>query len=189
MQRTVRQTAAALALAVVAASCGDSVTDSTGDTLSSAEAYAIFSELQFAISDALSAQGSAAGSGPALASPITPVTGTCGGGGTVTVSGDVTDNIDSQTGFGTLTFDLVEAIDACVVQTTGTDFTVSGHPNVTVAGDLTISQGSIDGTYAMGGGFSYTADDGRAGTCGVDVSLDFSNLSVSGKVCGRNISG
>jgi hypothetical protein len=190
MYRTVRTFAVIVGLGLAANGCGDGVTDSTGDPLTQEEAFAIYAELQFAVSDALSAQGSAAaGSGAMLVTPITPVTGSCGGGGTVTVTGDVDDNIDPQSGLGTISFTLTETVDDCIVQTTGANFTVNGSPNIVVAGDLTVGENSLGGTYDMGGGFAYTSDDGRAGTCGVDVSLNFSNLSVGGTICGKRIRG
>lgn len=190
MNRTARRFASLAGLMVAAAGCGDSITDSTGDPLTQEEAVAIYAELQFAVSDALNAQGAAAaGSGAMLVTPITPVTGTCGGGGTVTVSGDADDSLDPVTGYGTVSFTLTETFDDCVVQTTGADFTVNGDPHVTAAGDVTIDENGLGGTYDMNGGFAYTADDGRAGTCGVGVSINFSTLRVSGKVCGKTISG
>jgi hypothetical protein len=190
MRQAVRLFALSAGLTLLAAGCGSDVTGTTGDPLTQQEAYAIFSELQFAVSDALGGQApAAAGSGAMAAAPITPVTGTCGGGGTVTVSGEADNNLDPQTGYGTFSFTLTESVNNCVVETTGASFTVNGEPNIHVAGDVTIGQNGIGGTYDMKGGFSYTADDGRAGTCGVDVGLDFSNLSVSGKVCGQNIRG
>lgn len=189
MHRTARTLATILGLGLVAVSCSDSVTDSTGDPLTQEEAFAIYAELQFAVSDALGAQGSTPAGSGAVMVPIAPVTGACGGGGTVTVTGDADDNIDPQTGLGTISFTLTESFDDCVVQTTGADFTVTGNPNVEIAGDLTVGENSLGGTYDMIGGFAYSSDDGRAGTCGVDVSLDFSNLSVSGRICGKRISG
>lgn len=189
MHRTVRTIAVIAGLGFAATGCGDSVTDSTGDPLTQEEAFAIYAELQFAVSDALDAQSSAPAGSGAMMTPITPVTGTCGGGGTVTVTGDVDDNIDPQTGLGTISFTLTESPEDCVVQTTGADFTVNGSPNVKIEGDLTVGENSLGGTYDMSGGFAYTSDDGRAGTCGVDVSLNFSTLSVSGSICGKRISG
>lgn len=189
MYRSACAVALIVGLGLVASGCGDGVTDSTGDPLTQEEAFAIYAELQFAVSDALGAQGSAPAGSGAMMTPITPVTGTCGGGGTVTVTGDVDDNIDTQTGLGTISFTLTETFDDCVVQTTGPHFTVNGNPNVKIVGDLTVGENSLGGTYDMSGGFAYTSNDGRAGTCGVGVSLDFSNLSVSGTICGKRISG
>jgi hypothetical protein len=174
---------AGLTLTTVA--CGDDPAGVTGDPLTQQEAFAIFAELQTAVADALGGVDPA----PALvATPIPEVTGTCLGGGTVTVSGEADDNIDPQTGLGTVSFTLVESIDDCVVNTTGSQFTVNGAPNIIISGELTVGEDfALSGIYDMDGGFRYESDDGRAGTCDVDVSIDFSNLTVSGRVCGQNV--
>ncbi len=41
----------------------------------------------------------------------------------------------------------------------------------------------------MKGGFQYTADDGRAGRCAIDVSATLSgtSISVSGSFCGQDV--
>lgn len=174
---------AALLLTVTA--CGEDATGVTGDPLTQQEAFAIFAELQSAVADALSGVAQA----PALVStPLPEVTGPCLGGGTVTISGNIDDNIDPQTGVGTIAFALVQAVDDCVVETTGSTFTVNGAPNLLISGDLTVGEDfALSGTYDMDGGFRYTSDDGRAGTCDVDVSLDFSDYSLSGQVCGQSV--
>ncbi len=187
MRPTTRLLTLFAGLTFAAAACGDDPTGVTGDPLTQQEAFAIFAELQAAVSDALGGVNPA----PALvATPIPEVTGNCLGGGTVTISGEADDNIDPQTGLGTVSFTLVESIDDCVVNTTGSQFTVNGAPNIIIAGQLTIEQDfALSGVYEMDGGFRYTSDDDRAGTCNVDVSIDFSNLTVSGRVCGQNVRG
>ncbi|KPK04016.1 MAG: hypothetical protein AMS20_09385 [Gemmatimonas sp. SG8_28] len=185
MRLTTRLPALMAVLLLATAACSDDTTGVTGDPLTQQEAFAIFAELQSAVADALGGVAPA----PALVStPIPEVTGACLGGGTVKISGDVDDNIDPQTGLGTITFSLVESVDDCVVQTTGSTFTVNGAPNLLISGDLTVAEDfAITGTYDMDGGFRYASDDGREGTCMVDVSLDFSNYSLSGRVCGQSV--
>lgn len=185
MRLTRRLSAVLAALLVTATACGEDATGITGDPLTQQEAFAIFAELQSAVADAL---GGVAPAPALVATPIPEVTGECLGGGTVTVAGDVDDNIDPQTGLGTISFSLVESVDDCVVQTTGSTFTVNGAPNLLISGDLTVGEDfAITGTYDMDGGFRYSSDDGRAGTCDVDVSLDFSDYNLSGRVCGQSV--
>jgi hypothetical protein len=180
-----RTAALAAVLLLVTSACSEDTTGVTGDPLTQQEAFAIFAELQSAVADAL---GGVAPAPARVSTPLPEVTGQCLGGGTVTISGEVDDNIDPQTGLGTVTFSLVESIDACVVQTTGSTFTVNGAPNLLISGDLTVGEDfALEGTYDMDGGFRYTSDDGRSGTCDVDVSLDFSDYSLSGQVCGQSV--
>ena len=177
------------ALLLAPAACSDS-TGVTGDSLSTAEAFTIFAELQAVVATALGNVTTAPPAG--MAAPMTPlpeVTGACDGGGSVTLSGEYEDNIDPETDTGTFSFTFLESIDDCIMVSGGTQFTVNGAPNVIVAGNVEIDENYyISGTYEMTGSIRYEADDGRSGTCAVDVTGDFSTRTTTGNLCGKNIS-
>jgi hypothetical protein len=192
MRKVARLFALVAGLALFAAACGsdNGTGTNSGDPLTAQEALDVFTQLNLAISQALGGITAPPASPGAAMEPIPEVSANCPGGGSVTVSGDVTSNIDQQTLEGNITFDFTESISNCVVTSAGKSFTVNGDPNISIAGDFDISQNpvSITGTYDLSGGFRYEGD-GRTGSCAMNVSVNFSNLSVSGSVCGNSISG
>jgi len=174
----------------IAACSGDSVGVTSGDPLDQQEVLAIFTELNEAVSNAMGGAPSPPASPGAVMDPLPTVTGDCSAGGTVTVSGSADGNINQSTMTGTITFDLTESINDCALVHDATAFTLNGNPNIKINGDLDIGENfSITGTYEMKGGFLYDADDGRSGTCGIDVSVNFTSLSVGGSICGQNVGG
>ncbi len=174
---------AALGLAVTA--CGDdegATGTNSGTALNTQESIAVLEALQTAFGQALAPPAIAS----AAAEPIPATTYTCPGGGTIALSGDV-----STSGENNFSFDITETINSCVVTANSIQFTVSGSPNIRFQGDLTIDPSTlaITGTYSMTGGFSYTSDDDRAGGCAIDISVNFSNQSLSGSICGNSLAG
>ncbi len=160
------------ALSLVAACGDDGPTGTDSDPLTTAEGLAVVGELQAALALALSPPPW--GDAPALVS----ASAECNGGGSISIDGDV-DATDLP-----ISFDTTESIDNCVVMFSNTNFTVNGDPSVRLHGDITVGADlSLSGMYSMMGGFRYTLSDDRAGSCALDVSIDFATLSFDGTIC------
>ena len=193
MRKAARLFTLAASMALLATACGSDAPTGTnsGDLLTAQEALDVFGQLNAVVGQALGgvATGPVASPG-ASQDPIPTVSAECPYGGSVSISGDVdVSNLNQQTGTGSISFDLTESISSCGIMSGGYEFTVSGDPSIVIEGDIDIGTTSISGTYKMMGGFSYTSDDGRAGSCAMDVSANFTEMSVSGSVCGQSISG
>jgi hypothetical protein len=197
MRKAVRLFALTAGLAFVATACGDDDPTGTGtnsgDPLTTQEALDVYAQLNLAVSQALggAVPGPAATPGAAM-DPIPTVSADCPYGGSVTVSGDVDASDFGQNG-GSLSFTFTESISGCKVMSGGNTFTVDGDPNISISGDIDVTLSnqnySLSGTYDLDGGFSYTSDDGRSGSCAMDVSVDYGTFSVSGSICGQSITG
>ena len=186
MNKASRIAAGFLVLGMAVSACGDdggAVGTTSGDPLNSTEANAVFNQL-FGIGFGGLASPPALMAAPA-AEPIPETTTQCPGGGSVTVSGDVSGGTTSGS------FDITETISGCVVTEGGVAFTVNGDPEIRITGDITIGQTleDIDIDMTIRGGFTYSSDDGRSGSCGVDVSISMtgSTISASGNVCGQSV--
>lgn len=197
MRTTGRITAAITLLTIVAACSGDSITETSGDPLSEQEVQEIFAALA-AVGGAVLPLGSVAApvGGPQLA-PI-PVdedfndSAPCPNGGSVSVSGNVSGTVDDETFDADLDFDLTQDLSDCGITTASeVQFLLNGAPDIDIVGSIVLSGESISGSLAYQGGFDWEADDGRAGTCGVDFDVSFSSASqsgtASGQICGRSV--
>jgi len=189
MKRSTRLLAAAASVTIAVSACGgDSTGTNAGDPLSVQEALDVYAALNQALAQAFGGVAGPAASPGATMDAIPAVTANCPAGGNVRVSGSYDSNINSQTGMGDFSFTFKEEINDCKVTSGGNEFTVNGDPDISITGDLTIGENfSFTGTYAMTGGFGYTGD-GRSGSCAMDVSVDYGDFSVSGSICGQNIS-
>lgn len=194
------------------AACGDDgpTGSNTGDELTQAETEELAADL-FEVLGEVFTLGFGASEQPVLnlpngisfsaSSPAETINETfsssdsCDGGGTISVSGSVTGDVDDTTGEGNAELELTMNFTNCLVTGQTRQYTVSGDPNITMAGDFEFTQTSFSFTFQVRGGFSFTTDDGRSGTCAVsiDVSGSFdqstgsSSESVNGSMCGRNI--
>jgi hypothetical protein len=193
-----RVATAAAALAFISACSGDSITETSGDPLSEQEVQEIFAALSAIGNSVLPlAQVVAPSDGPQLA-PV-PIdedfsdSAPCPNGGTLTVDGNVSGTIDDETFDADLEFDLKQDMNACGI-TTASDvqFVLDGAPDIDVVGSIVLAGESISGSLSYQGGFSWEADDGRSGTCGVDVDVSVSSTSqtgtASGTICDLSIS-
>ncbi len=125
--------------------------------------------------------------GPQLVAPAIPRaaqapvadTKECDEGGSLTITGDIT---DTETG-GTV--DLTESINSCEEAHGEVVFTMVGDPNITMTG----SGDDTSGSLSINGGFTWTATDGRTGGCGVDVdaTLTGTTISFDGSICGVDV--
>jgi hypothetical protein len=206
MRRSFRISPLVAGLALSAAACGGGPTETSGDPLSEAEvaevAAEIFSELGTYFSGDFSPQRRVllpAGLNLSLAASV-PIdisideSGPCGGGGTASVSGSIEGEVDDETGAGSLQFDITQGFSGCEVVGELHTYTVSGQPNIHLTGDFE-SDGSesFSGTFSLQGGFAFTVDDGREGTCGIDVTATINvtgtsfSSTASGTVCGVTV--
>jgi hypothetical protein len=200
MQKSVRLFAFATMTAVALTACsgdgGGGGGTNSGDPLTAAEANEVFAALfDIGFGAALAPGGPMASSGPAAVafSESISQSETCPGGGSIGLSGTVSGDIDESTFDGTINMDVTETLNSCVVtlDASAVTVTVNGDPNIKITADITIanSGASFSGTFGMNGGFTYTGDDGRSGGCAVNVSVNLTNQSASGSVCGQSISG
>jgi hypothetical protein len=184
-----------LAIVSFLAACSDGgVGPTEGDPLTELESEAITGEL---LEGAFSGMFAGLSGQSAQAPSQVPVSfsldishvESCEGSGTINLAVAMSGTIDDVTGEGDLALEIVETMNDCVVTVENVAFTVNGNPNITMTGDLTMSGESGSGTFAFDGGFSYTAADGRAGSCGIDVDIVFSPtaLSYSGTICNTSV--
>jgi hypothetical protein len=124
--------------------------------------------------------------------------GPCEGGGSVAFAGNLSVDYSEATQDGTFSFEYRLTPAACVVTAeNGKVFTLTGDPNIEANGDLEWSQTGLSGSLNYDGKFDWSADDGRSGSCGVDLSAEYElamvgegsagSVSVNGQVCGVNI--
>ncbi len=184
-----------LAIVSFLAACSDGgVGPTEGDPLTEEESGAIAAELLegafTGFSAGLSSQGAPAPSAvPVSFSLDISHVEECQGGGSVSLAVGMDGTIDDQTGEGDLSLEIVETMNDCVVNYENVAFTVNGNPNITMTGNFTMVADDVNGTFAWDGGFTYAADDGRSGSCGIDVEIVFSStaLSYSGQICDTTI--
>lgn len=114
----------------------------------------------------------------------------CPVGGTAAISGTFTNDVSEQ-GDGTATFSVTQTPSQCGVETSQGVFQVSGNPNLSYGGSITMAQGEpTEFSMEFQGGWSWTGPDG-AGACTLDVSMSMNfatgTASISGHVCGNNV--
>lgn len=189
MPRKSRITAMLLLLAVGAFACSDStgtvgVTD--GDPLTEQESTALLVEL-------MNVFGGFGAASP-LASPTADIpvnesldeSSDCPGGGSVRLHGNVNGTVNDETFAMDLEFHFTEEINACGVYHNEMLFVMNGAPDLTWSGDYMYSQESLTGTFSLKGGFAYTAEDDRSGSCGIDLNVNFTTGTASGTLCDRS---
>lgn len=195
---------AALAAAALLAGCEKNATAPSASGLESADASLLAEEL-----DALTGAALSAGIGsvvlfsemPASAAPI-PVdrsftnTRRCPAGGSVTVAGTTRGELDRAARSLTLETLATRTESACAIPTRragGATLTVTGNPSVAIKANQKVVNGQPVGpqTTAQKGAFTWSASDGRSGSCTVDLVsvVDFATLtySVKGTLCGQTI--
>ena len=158
--------------------CGDSG-GADGDALTNDELGELTGTLVEPMFDLLFGPQPAAPAIPRAAQAPVADTKNCDEGGSLTITGDIT---DTETG-GTV--DLTESINSCEEAHGEVVFTMVGDPDIKMSGSGNDLGGSLDIT----GGFMWTGTDGRSGSCGVDVDATLSGLTISfdGSVCGVDV--
>lgn len=169
----------------------------SGDALTEAELQVVFNAISGAF-DALGAAPAAVGPARATqsASQSFDTTAPCDSGGSITMKGNGSGTYDDVSGDLDLTFSLRMTPNGCAVPTETTTIVLEGSPYIQLDMDFSLTQTSLVLSGSQEGGISFTAEDGRSGSCAfsVDFSGDFDleaqtgSSSVSGTVCGVSAS-
>ena len=183
-----------LSAGLAAASCGSSTTEPE-DTLTESEALAL---IEVAMGQALQLSDDALGGddGPAIPGPLL-FNLPCTMGGTVGLNAQVRPVGDPSGETGGVGISVALTHSGCVErhETTGITFTLDGAPDLDVDIELSVSpqfifqvSGTVDGSVR------WATDDGRSGTCAIDVALEpgddpnaLLSLDVTGQACGAQI--
>jgi hypothetical protein len=200
---------AGLSAAFSLTACGSFT--SSGDALNEAEVGALAGALVgqgFPGTGGASMTPAAPSSSASAASAAAPTgkisvkiddSGPCQGGGTVSVTGDLSVDVNQTAQTGTLEYNFTLVPNGCkVTSESGKVFTLTGDPNVKGDGKLNWAQNSFQGALNYSGKFNWESSDGRSGACGVDLNADFHvvtgsiTANLTGSVCGitvnRNVS-
>ena len=110
----------------------------------------------------------------------------CDAGGDVSYSGTAEGEVDDETNEGEVTVEATFEFDDCEIVGETVTYTVQGDPEIGVVADFEITEETVTVTLDAGGGFAFTTDDEREGTCSVDISV---TLTVSGTTITETVSG
>jgi len=205
-------TVVAAMLAVLCGGCGSS----KSNNLSQAQAEAVTQEVTQALAAALSSSGLPADARPAsglhpslstavteirsYASPVCPSNGTgetcdfpvnfdgtCPGGGTIAVAGNVDGTLDNS-GDGSIQSQLTITPTNCSVD----KLVINGDPSITVDGTFNFAANApaFPITLTETGGISYGPNP--SGSCQLNVTYTVSSqtsCAISGTVCGQAVNG
>jgi hypothetical protein len=188
----------ALSAILLAAGCsGDNPLGvNSGDQLTAAEIQSLFG----AMSAAFAGGGVTPAPGVQPSAAAIPIdqsfnfSSNCPLGGSVGIAGSANGEIDEQTLAGNLTMNFAYRLNECAVSGENATFTVSHDPEIVFTGEYVFSQEEISVSGSQEGGFVFTADDGRSGSCLIDLdfSVSYNNVTqassatVSGTVCGMS---
>jgi hypothetical protein len=196
---------ASLCAVVALSACKDFT--ASGDPLTSTEANELAEELMGQGFPGLGGIGAAPPAAPsAEAAPAAPAerititindSNPCEGGGTVALAGTLTADVNQQAQTGKLEYRFTLTPAACVFTTrSNKTFTITGDPNLKSEGNLDWTSTGFQGTFTYKGKFQWTASDGRAGACGVDLEANINvmtgtsgtaSASLKGSVCGATV--
>jgi hypothetical protein len=170
----------------------------SGDELSDAEIQAIFNALGGAFDDIdVSASVAAPVDGIQMAEihvdRSVNVSAPCALGGEISLNGSVDGTVDDETFASDIEMEVGVQFDACAVASDQNTLTVDGEVQYDSHVVLSETEFSADGSQV--GGFEFTTNDGRSGSCAIDIDFSASytegtsaQSSVSGTVCGRSAS-
>jgi hypothetical protein len=177
---------AALSLVLTAAACGDSTAPNVELT----------EEQIDDMMDAMAAAGSPGFVPPVGTLAVVTVTETadCPNGGTTTLSGTLDDNVNT----GAFSMTITQGFTNCrSTSSSGRVWTFNGKPNIvtTMTGSENLTTGAFSFSGSQTGGITFSSDLG-SGSCDFDVTITMTGNnnteqfsgSISGTVCGRNIS-
>ncbi len=112
----------------------------------------------------------------------------CSGGGSMSQTGSVTDNLTEE-GTGTIETTIVQTISNCGISTSQGLFVVNGNPNLSSWGTMEVeSWNPLTFEFTFEGGYTWQGAN-QSGECSMSItqSLDMqnpANFSMSGHMCG-----
>jgi hypothetical protein len=123
-------------------------------------------------------------------------TNPCPAGGSSSVQGLITGDVDEETGEADIDVSVTVDFNACNVPTSETVvFTLNGAPDVGVGADIVIMDQLVSIDVDFAGAVGFLTSDGRTGTCGLDFTISASaseagvSQGVTGSACGIDASG
>lgn len=201
MKRWTRYSVMVLSLVTAASlsACGDDEADGgtgpvTGDELSATESQALVEVVLGAAFLGGASFSNAPGGDFQAGSALEPFeySGPCQEGGTLSMTGNVTDNTD-EFGNGSASFDvtLVHTNCGARAQSNGMLFTLNGNPNVGMDFQITSTETTFSYDGSINGNVRWTSGS-RSGTCPIDIQWEYNATensfsgSQSGSACGKN---
>lgn len=189
----------AVGLALTMTACGgDLVGVNSGDELSDTEIQAIFNAFSGAL-DGVDASASrvAPQDGIQMAdidvNQSVNISTDCNLGGEISLSGSVEGTVDDETFASNLEMGIGIQFYACIIASEENTVSVDGGIQFDSHVVIDDEAFSVDGSQV--GGFDFTTDDGRIGSCAIDIDFSASlsdgtsaQSSVTGTVCGRSAS-
>ena len=119
------------------------------------------------------------------------VSAPCNLGGEISLSGSVDGTVDDETFASDLEMEVGVQFDACVVASDQNTVIVDG--DIQFDSHVVLSEIQFSADRSQVGGFEFTTNDGRTGSCAIDIDFSASytegtsaQSSVSGTVCGRS---
>lgn len=180
----------------VSACGGDDPTGNSGDSLTPLEAQALVSAFFLALDGIdiplLDTGGPAATPYGDVYPDVIESQDECFGGGSTTVDGLITGDVDEQAGTAVISAEADVDFINCVVPTETVAFTLNGDPDVHLSADIDISETAITIDIAMAGDVAFVGSDGRSGTCAIDLSVAAGaspngvNQTLLGSACGTS---
>jgi len=197
----------------MAGACGDNATGPAGGaSLSAAEASDLAASMDGTGNEVVGTQTGRLDAAPGTP-PVTASSGSAGSiaadvlsssttfhterdcrlGGTLTVDGQVSHSLDTDTHTLTADFQGTYAHDRCVLRVRGHRITVTGNPSLTLEAHRQRVNGLPSGlqTLSLSGAFTWEKADGTSGSCDVDVQgqldPDAHTRTVDGTFCGHDV--
>lgn len=191
MRRRTLALASLIAATFTLTSCGSDSTGNSGDALTADEASALASEflgllqgIDIPLFEALPSPAASPAAVPYgdLYDPVIDVNEACDGGGNATIGGTISGDVDSQTYAADINVTATAGFASCGVVSQSSTITVSGNPDVQISGHVVFDPDQESASIDLGGkgSVTYETNDGRSGTCAVDLSANASLTSVSG---------
>jgi len=189
----------AVGLALSLTACGDNpVGINSGDELTDTEIQAIFNAFGGAMDGVGTSASRVAPQDGIQMAEITVdqsvnVSAGCDLGGEISLSGSVEGTVDDETFASNLEMGIGVQFDACVIPSDQNTVSVDG--DIQFDSHVVIDEGSFSVDGSQLGGFEFTTNDGRIGSCAIDIDFSASlsegtsaQSSVTGTVCGRSAS-
>jgi hypothetical protein len=118
----------------------------------------------------------------------------CPRGGSVSVTGSITGERDLDTRTATMQITTTNTHASCALgRGPERTITITGNPSITFTANRKLVNGAPSGlqTTRKVGGFTYTTNGGRSGSCEIDVASSFDpatgTFAMKGTNCGRSI--